>query len=209
VSLHCLDLPKTATGAAFQAEPPVCRYAVDSGRPRIPEHHASKGLVRGVVARELPLWAELFPTECSRPRIVDSLGIESFSNPLTSYQRDQAQQQLRIKQARAGTIARLNELKLEAIRTDNLVSRSSLQDLHDALRSLAFTRRPAIFLLENGNFRVMWKNAAPEQVAIQFLGDKKAQFVIFASITTRLAGITAIDRLDALITASKAANLLS
>jgi hypothetical protein len=191
-------LPQTAMNATIQAEPAALGFTAASCLPWT--------ITKPPTLKWLPY---------QTPSSVDSGlgGTIGFSDPLASYRLEQAQQQLRIEQARVAATARVNELKLEAIRTYNWVSRSSLEDLQVALRSIAFTRRPAIFLLENGNFRVMWKNPAREQVAVQFLGGKNAQFVIFAldarGIMTRLAGITVIDRLGALIAASRASNLLS
>jgi len=39
--------------------------------------------------------------------------------------------------------------------------------------------KPFIFLLENGNYRALWKGEKGQQIGLQFLPDGKIQFVIF------------------------------
>ena len=59
------------------------------------------------------------------------------------------------------------------------VSRASLKDLLTFLDGTTFSRRPAVFLLDNGNFRVVWKNADNEQAAFQFRGESTVHCVFF------------------------------
>ena len=40
--------------------------------------------------------------------------------------------------------------------------------------------KPFIFLLENGNYRALWKGDKGQQIGLQFLPDGKIQFVIFS-----------------------------
>jgi hypothetical protein len=74
---------------------------------------------------------------------------------------------------------RLRELRIDAVLGGERFSESSEQDLRDLLGSLALTRRPSIFLLDNGNLRALWRNDAKEQVGLQFLGAGAVQFVMF------------------------------
>lgn len=76
---------------------------------------------------------------------------------------------------------RLRELQIDAVRSGDLLSQGSLGDLRAFLEPLEFAHRPAIFLLDNGNFRALWKNEANEQVGLQFLGGGLVQYVIFVA----------------------------
>jgi hypothetical protein len=99
---------------------------------------------------------------------------------------------------------RLRELRVDAVRNSEPFSEASLADLRTFLDPLPLVERPAIFLLDNGNLRVLWKNAANEQVGLQFLGGGAVQFVIFVqrqnpAMTSRVAGIDALSALRARI----------
>ncbi|CAN0119650.1 unnamed protein product [Phaeothamnion confervicola] len=48
------------------------------------------------------------------------------------------------------------------------------------LGGLKLAHRPAIFLLDNGNFRALWRDENnKQQVGLQFLGNETVQYVIF------------------------------
>jgi hypothetical protein len=99
---------------------------------------------------------------------------------------------------------RLRELRVDAVRNSEPFSEASLADLQTFLDPLPLIERPAIFLLDSGNLRVLWKNAANEQVGLQFLGGGAVQFVIFVQrqnppLTSRVAGIDALSALRARI----------
>ena len=79
----------------------------------------------------------------------------------------------------AQTRARIFALEEIAREEGILVSPSSEQDLLAFLRSRPFGRRPYLALLDNGNFRALWDNETREQIAIQFFGARKANFVLF------------------------------
>jgi hypothetical protein len=64
---------------------------------------------------------------------------------------------------------RLRDLRVDAIRNVE-PSESSVADLHSFLDSFPFSERPAIFLLDDGNLRAVWRTAEKEQVGLQFLG---------------------------------------
>ena len=98
---------------------------------------------------------------------------------------------------------RLRELHIDALRNVEPFSDSSLADLRSFLESHPFGERPAIFLLDDGNLRAVWRNADKEQVGLQFLGGGIVQFVMFVRrrqppMMSRSAGtdtLTAIRRL--------------
>jgi hypothetical protein len=84
------------------------------------------------------------------------------------------------RETRAQVEDRLRELHIDALRNADPFSETSLADLRSFLDSLPLTERPSIFLLDDGNLRAVWRNAAKEQVGLQFLGNGVVQFVMFA-----------------------------
>ncbi len=74
---------------------------------------------------------------------------------------------------------RLRELEFISIESSSLLSKISLNDLKYFVQDLAFNARPGIFLLDNGNFRAVWRNSFKEQVALQFKGNSIIQYVLF------------------------------
>lgn len=76
--------------------------------------------------------------------------------------------------------ARIQKLKSDARIEGHSVSSASEDDLVAFLNDHAFTRRPFITLLDNGNLRALWRSDAGEQIGIQFRGGKEVQYVFFA-----------------------------
>jgi hypothetical protein len=108
---------------------------------------------------------------------------------------------------------RLRELHVDALRNVEPFSESSLADLRSFLDSLSFTERPAIFLLEDGNLRAVWRNADKEQVGLQFLGGGIVQFVMFVRrrqppIMSRSAGTDTLTAVSTLIKNNDCSHLL-
>jgi hypothetical protein len=108
---------------------------------------------------------------------------------------------------------RLRELHVDALRNAEPFSDSSLADLRSFLDSLSLIERPAIFLLDDGNLRAVWRNAANEQVGLQFLGKGVVQFVMFVKrqqppIMSRAAGTDALANMRSRIEGNDCARLL-
>ena len=78
------------------------------------------------------------------------------------------------------TFDRIAYLKELAANEGIEISTYSEKDLRSFLVSVEFTRRPYIALLDNGNFRVIWKNADREQIGMQFRGRGLVHYVLFA-----------------------------
>jgi hypothetical protein len=76
----------------------------------------------------------------------------------------------------------------------SLVSRNDAMDFF----ILDNIKNPAIFLHDDGNFRLMWKNGE-EQAAFKFLGHNKIRYVIFAKRNGFIARSSGEDSLDNLI----------
>ena len=75
--------------------------------------------------------------------------------------------------------ARVSELITDAVMMSEPVSRGSLKDLFVFLSDTPFEKRPAVYLLDNGNFRAVWKGANNEQAAFQFRGNSIVHCVFF------------------------------
>ena len=50
-------------------------------------------------------------------------------------------------------------------------STASLRALREFLEAITFEKRPSIYLLENGNFRAIFRNDKNEQLSLQFRAD--------------------------------------
>jgi hypothetical protein len=108
----------------------------------------------------------------------DRIGVLPLG-PYQTYARERPAQYEAAAQLRQDIEARIVDLVADAALASEPVSRASLKDLLTFLDSTAFSRRPAVFLLDNGNFRLVWKNADNEQAAFQFRGDNTVHCVFF------------------------------
>jgi hypothetical protein len=75
--------------------------------------------------------------------------------------------------------ARISELKSLAIEDDIQINLASVDAAEVFLGSEPFIKLPSVFLLNNGNVRLLWTNGKQEQVGLQFQGTTKVQYVIF------------------------------
>jgi len=108
---------------------------------------------------------------------------------------------------------RLRELRVDAQVDGEAFSDASASDLRQFIQSVGVTKGPAIFLLHNGNIRALWRSADGQQVGLQFLGGRRAQFVIFArrenpTMMMRVAGIDSIIQTRAHIVRDRVDHLL-
>lgn len=79
----------------------------------------------------------------------------------------------------AGMVERIHELLMDALIEAEPFSHASLSDFLLFVNQVPFARRPAIYLLDNGNLRAVWKNAHNEQAAFQFRGHGIVHCVFF------------------------------
>ena len=75
---------------------------------------------------------------------------------------------------------------------------ASEKDFWAFVKSLPATREGALFLMENGNFRVIWQGSDESHLALQFLGGRMVEYVIFkrrkrARKVSRVAGADTFD----------------
>lgn len=108
---------------------------------------------------------------------------------------------------------RLRELSFMAHEDGVRPSANSLRDMQAFLAVTPLKSRPSIYLQDTGNYRVIWRNVYNEQVAIQFMGDESAQFVIFKKMPNsrmaRVAGSCPLSSLHRQIEANRAESLLA
>lgn len=168
---------------------------------------------RRVLQPESPLQSP--GTTVQKERIFQSSGsvrVDSF-NFLTEHIAKLHEQRRVDQEIKAQIEVRVGDLRIDACLSGDLLSAASLRDLLAFLKPLTLARRPAIFLLDNGNFRALWKNEVDEQVGLQFLGGGVVQYVIFARrenppILTPHTGRDAAFKIRAQITAIGCDHLL-
>lgn len=94
--------------------------------------------------------------------------------------------------------ARIMELREAGEEEGIEVNESSERDFWAFIRVLPAIREGALFLMENGNFRVIWKGPDESHLGLQFLGNREIQYVIFkrrkrARKVSRVAGADTFD----------------
>lgn len=109
--------------------------------------------------------------------------------------------------------SRLKYLRQEAAQDGCALEEASESDFKEFLRSVHNLHRGNLVLLENGNLRMIWKDAEGTQLGLQFLGGKAIQFVIFkqrkgAEQITRVAGRDSLTGITNLIGAFDLQSLL-
>ena len=87
-----------------------------------------------------------------------------------------------LKKERLGSAIkeRISTLKRIGAEESIPTSEESGNLLIEFLNKRTIDNKPFIFLLDNGNFRALWKNEKGEQIGLQFLSDGNIQFVLFA-----------------------------
>lgn len=108
---------------------------------------------------------------------------------------------------------RISTLKRMGMEENIPLSEESGKLLVEFLNKRTVDNKPSIFLLENGNFRALWKNKKGEQIGLQFLPDGNIQFVFFArrtdsSALARSYGIDTHEGIKRIIEANRLRTLL-
>jgi ribosomal protein L31E len=106
--------------------------------------------------------------------------VKPAPDPEKQYVAERASKHEVYRQANAELEIRLSDLVREAVWEREPWSQASLSDLRLFMSQVSFKRRPSVYLLENGNFRAVWKNTENEQAAFQFRGDGIIQCVFFS-----------------------------
>ncbi|MCP4143547.1 MAG: hypothetical protein GY755_25220 [Chloroflexi bacterium] len=114
-------------------------------------------------------------------RTLTDLGVESVRDKLAiSLLVEMEMQTANISNNIQNRIKILAEIAEE---DDITINSDSETDLWRFLKRLSFIKQPKLFLLENGNFRIVWKGGLDEQIGLQFLGKGQIQFVMFSKPT--------------------------
>jgi hypothetical protein len=103
----------------------------------------------------------------------------SAPDPEKQYAAERTAKQDASRQINAEIMGRVQELVRDALWANEPVSLTSLSDFGLFLSQISYGCRPAIYLLDNGNLRAVWKNAENEQAAFQFRGGSIVHCVVF------------------------------
>ncbi len=90
---------------------------------------------------------------------------------------------------------RLNQLKTLSKDEDLSFNKLSSVCARNFVQKTAAYARPSIFLLTNGNIRLLWENSQNEQVGLQFMGNKQIQYVIFVQRDGLMAELMGVDKI--------------
>ena len=74
---------------------------------------------------------------------------------------------------------RIEELKGYALEDEIEVNPASELDFWAFVESTLLANEAALFLMDNGNLRTVWKGDKGGHVGIQFFGDQQVEYVIF------------------------------
>ena len=104
---------------------------------------------------------------------------------------------------------RIETLQGDAETDGFAVNKASEADFLSFIKSIPSARKAELVLMDNGNFRAVWKDKNGDHLGVQFLGERMAEYVIFkqrpsAGSVSRVAGI---DTLDGVITQLQAFDL--
>ena len=96
--------------------------------------------------------------------------------------------------------SRIEELRRFAALDGFSVNKASERDFWSFLTSMPFLRRAGVILMENGNLRAVWRSDDKSRLALQFLGNRSVEYVIFkrrrgAKEVSRAAGFDTLDGL--------------
>ncbi len=92
--------------------------------------------------------------------------------------------------------------------------KESERDFWTFIESIPFVRRGSLFLMDNGDLRVVWDDDEDNLVGLQFLGNSLIRYVIFKRRTedkpvSRVAGRDTLKGVNTQIEAFKLETLLS
>ena len=111
-----------------------------------------------------------------------------------------------LERVREAYSLRIEELKAYAQEDEIEVNEASQRDFWDFVDSLSSTKRARLVLCDNGNLKAVWRDSGANHLGIQFLGNKRGEYVIFkrrqrASEISRVAGIDTLQGIKNQMTA--------
>ena len=119
-----------------------------------------------------------------------------------------------MKEVRRGYASRIEFLREEANMENITFNKDSEQDLWKFIKSTQSNKRGSLFLMDNGDLRVVWDDDENNLVGLQFLGNSLARYVIFKRRTengtvSRVAGSDTLKGVNAQIQTFELGTLLS
>jgi hypothetical protein len=106
--------------------------------------------------------------------------LEAAWSPVDEALAHEARQEAARRELTARLHARIGELKRLGAEEGLSWSSASEEDFWAFVSLWPTLREPGLILMDNGNLRATWRNAAGEQVALEFRGYRQVYFVFFA-----------------------------
>jgi hypothetical protein len=136
-------------------------------------------------------------------------GVEKASNPVDELLGEQLRERELQRNLVFALQLRIGELKGLGAEEDLPWSKASESDFLQFLSSSRSTlKEPGLVLMDNGNLRAVWRNAAGEQVALEFRGYGRIYYVLFARQAggpqmSRSTGDAALERIAERVASEK------
>lgn len=110
--------------------------------------------------------------------------------------------------------SRIEFLRGEASIENVIFNKDSERDFWKFIKSTQFNKRGSLFLMDNGDLRVVWDDDEDNLVGLQFLGNSLARYVIFKrrtedGLVSRVAGSDTLEGVNAQIQTFELGPLLS
>ena len=110
------------------------------------------------------------------------------------------------REIRHSYASRIEFLREEATEEGIIFNENSGRDFWKFIEMIPFVRRGRLFLMDNGDLRVVWDDNEDNLVGIQFLGNSSARYVIFkrrteSGFVSRVAGSDTLNSVTAQIKA--------
>ena len=109
--------------------------------------------------------------------------------------------------------SRIEELREYGEDEGVIVNEASEKDFWAFVKTLPASRKGSLVLMDNGNLRALWKGERESHLALQFLGGREIQYVIFkrrkrAKNVSRVAGTDTFDGIKRHIDAFELSEIL-
>ena len=132
-----------------------------------------------------------------------------FAAPLEEEMKAEA-----IREVHRSYASRIEFLREEATVESMTFNKDSERDFWTFIGSIPFVRRGNLFLMDNGDLRVVWDDDEDNLVGLQFLGNSLARYVIFKrraedEAVSHVAGTDTLKGVNTQIEAFKLETLLS
>ena len=178
--------------------------------PTSPSRQYDLNFARSPSATIFCLKTEVGPSRSDTP---DVSSLEEL-DPLEKLMNEYHQKVVATEKAKTFYRERISELSGDASYENISLNKTSEREFWAFLASLGFFKKGALFLLDNGNLRAVWKSKVGDQIGLQFLGNKTIQYVMFAhrpptTTVSRVYGRDTLDGVHRQITALDLSHLIS